>query len=134
MTTIDKNRSSPSDLSPNEFRELGHALIDQIAEFLGSLRERPVTQAHTPTEIRNLLTTDALPANGAAPDTLLRETAELLFDHSLHNGHPRFFGYITSSSAPLGALGDLLASAVNSNVGGWDISPVASEIEAQTIR
>ncbi|HEY5623074.1 MAG TPA: pyridoxal-dependent decarboxylase, partial [Gammaproteobacteria bacterium] len=71
---------------------------------------------------------------GTAPDTMLAETAELLFDHSLHNGHPRFLAYITSSAAPLGALADLLASAVNSNVGGWDISPLASEIEAQTIR
>ena len=27
--------------------------------------------------------------------------------NSLHNGHPRFLGYITSSAAPLGALADL---------------------------
>jgi glutamate/tyrosine decarboxylase-like PLP-dependent enzyme len=50
------------------------------------------------------------------------------------NGHPRFWGYITSSAAPIGALGDMLAAAVNPNVGAWDLSPVASEIEAQTIR
>jgi len=31
-------------------------------------------------------------------------------------------------------LADLLASAVNPNVGAWDLSPVASEIEAQTVR
>jgi glutamate/tyrosine decarboxylase-like PLP-dependent enzyme len=29
---------------------------------------------------------------------------------------------------------DLLAAAVNSNLGGWPLSPVASEIEAQTVR
>ncbi|HEY7516288.1 MAG TPA: aminotransferase class V-fold PLP-dependent enzyme, partial [Vicinamibacteria bacterium] len=50
------------------------------------------------------------------------------------NGHPRFFGYITSSAAPLGMLGDLLSSAVNANVGAWTLSPVATEIEAQTVR
>jgi glutamate/tyrosine decarboxylase-like PLP-dependent enzyme len=31
-------------------------------------------------------------------------------------------------------LGDLLAAAVNPNVGGWVLSPMASEIEAQTVR
>jgi glutamate/tyrosine decarboxylase-like PLP-dependent enzyme len=31
-------------------------------------------------------------------------------------------------------LADLLASAVNPNVGGWSLSPVASEIEAQTVK
>jgi glutamate/tyrosine decarboxylase-like PLP-dependent enzyme len=43
-------------------------------------------------------------------------------------------GYITSSAAPVGMLGDLLASAVNANVGAWVLSPVASEIEAETVR
>jgi glutamate/tyrosine decarboxylase-like PLP-dependent enzyme len=62
------------------------------------------------------------------------EAAELLIAHSLFNGHPRFFGYITSSATPIGALADLLASAVNCNVGAWKLSPAATEIEAQTIR
>jgi len=54
--------------------------------------------------------------------------------HSLFNGHPLFLGYITSSAAPIGALGDLLAAAVNPNVGAWQLSPIASEIEGQCIR
>jgi len=134
MTGTEDKRDSAPDLSPDEFRKLGYALVDQIAEFFGTLPQRPVTRAHAPKEIRALLGTGSLPDQGTPADALLREIAEQLFDHSLHNGHPRFFGYITSSAAPLGALGDLLASAVNSNVGGWDISPLASEIEAQTIR
>jgi glutamate/tyrosine decarboxylase-like PLP-dependent enzyme len=65
---------------------------------------------------------------------MLEETARLLFDHSLFNGHPRFLGYITSSPAPIGMLGDLLAAAVNPNCGAWTLSPGATEIESQTIR
>ena len=65
---------------------------------------------------------------------LLSRTAEMLFDHSLHNGHPRFYGYVTSSAAPIGMLGDLLAAAVNANVGAWKLSPIATEIEVQTVR
>src|SRR6185436_6101585 len=68
------------------------------------------------------------------PGALLREAAGLLFDHSLFNGHPRFFGYITSSAAPIGMLADLLAAAVNANVGAWKLSPMATEIEAQVVR
>ncbi len=45
-----------------------------------------------------------------------------------------FLGYITSSAAPIGALADLLAAAVNPNVGAWQLSPLASEIEGQCIR
>jgi aromatic-L-amino-acid/L-tryptophan decarboxylase len=65
---------------------------------------------------------------------LLEQTARLLFDHSLFNAHPRFFGYITSSPSPIGILGDFLASAVNANVGLFILSPAATEIEAQTVR
>jgi glutamate/tyrosine decarboxylase-like PLP-dependent enzyme len=42
--------------------------------------------------------------------------------------------YITSSAAPIGALGDLLAATVNANGGGWNLSPMASEIEGQAVR
>jgi glutamate/tyrosine decarboxylase-like PLP-dependent enzyme len=58
----------------------------------------------------------------------------LLFDHSLLNGHPKFSGYITSSPAPIGTLADLLAAAVNPNVGAQILSPIATEIEKQTIQ
>src|SRR5690606_25413887 len=75
-----------------------------------------------------------LPDHGTAPDQLVGEVARLLFDHSLLNGHPRFMGYITSSPAPIGMLADLLAAAVNPNVGSWRLAPIASEIEAQTVR
>ena len=64
----------------------------------------------------------------------MSDATELLFDHSLFNGHPRFFGYITSSPAPIGMLGDFLAAALNQNVGAWRLSPLATEIEAQSIR
>ena len=85
--------------------------------------------------VRSALRADrGLPQRGADPEALLTSAADLLFDHSLFNGHPRFFGYITSSPAPIGILGDLLASAVNQNCGAWTLSPMATEIEAQTVR
>jgi aromatic-L-amino-acid decarboxylase len=68
------------------------------------------------------------------PAPLLERTAQPLFDHSLFNGHPRFFDYITSPPAPIGILGDLLAAAVNPNVGAWTLSPAATELESQTVR
>jgi len=121
-------------MDPMEFRELGHGLVDRIAAFLGELPERPVTPGEEPAHVRSLLGGDPLPQTGAAPADLLDEAWQLLLDHSLFNGHPRFAGYVTSSAAPIGVLGDLLASALNPNCGAWILSPVATEIEAQTVR
>lgn len=127
-------RQAPLDLDAGEFRALGHDLIDRIADFLDSLPERPVTHDQTPNRLQQLLGNGPIPETGMDPGQLLDQAAGYLFEHSLFNGHPRFWGYITSSAAPIGALGDLLAASVNPNVGAWDLSPIATEIESQTIR
>jgi aromatic-L-amino-acid decarboxylase len=129
------SRVAPLAMSSQEFRALGTQLIDRIANFLDSLPQRPVTPAESPSVVRKALTAErSLPLEGARAELLLNHAADLLFDHSLFNGHPRFWGYVTSSAAPIGALGDLLAAAVNPNTGAWLLSPMASEIEAQTVR
>jgi len=129
-----RNRVAPLEIHGDEFRKLGYQLVDEIAKFLDGLPQRPVTTEESPQAIRKLLGNDILPERGSSANDLLNEAADLLFDHSLLNGHPRFWGYITSSAAPIGALADLLAAAVNPNVGAAVLSPLASEIEAQTIR
>ena len=133
--TSHKKRESPLEIAPDRFRELGHQLVERIAAFLDSLPQRPVTPGEPPAAIRYALDAGrALPQQGGDPAQLLDRAASLLFDHSLLNGHPRFWGYVTSSAAPLGALAEMLAAAVNPNVGAWPLSPMASEIEAQTVR
>ena len=134
MTDSLIDRTAPLEMDPEEFRAQGRALVDRIAEFLGSLRGRRVTPAETPAEVRAAIGGGRLPERGSDPGPLLDEAARLLFDHSLFNGHPGFLAYITSSAAPIGALGDLLAAAVNPNCGAFGLSPAATEIEAQTVR
>jgi glutamate/tyrosine decarboxylase-like PLP-dependent enzyme len=117
------------------FRVIAHHLVDQVADFLEAVPHRPLTHDASPSAVRHALDlTGPLPESGTDAAELLHQTAQLLFDHSLVNGHPRFFGYITASPAPIGILGDFLASAVNPNVGAWILSPAATEIEAQTVR
>jgi aromatic-L-amino-acid decarboxylase len=133
---LDSRFSREAALAMNSatFRRLGHQLVDQVAQFLESLAARPVTYDESPSAVREALElTGPLPEQGTDPAILLEQTAQRLFDHSLLNGHPRFFGYITAAPAPIGILGDFLASAVNPNVGAWMLSPAATEIESQTV-
>jgi aromatic-L-amino-acid decarboxylase len=132
---MNKKRTAPIEMKADDFRAIGHRLVDRIADFLDSLPTRPVTTGELPSEIRAALDSSRLlPDLGTDPAQLMARATDLLFDHSLFNSHPRFWGYITASAAPIGILGDLLASAVNQNTGAWFLSPMASEIETQTIR
>ena len=131
----DSDRHAPLAMDAATFRELGHRLVDQVAGFLESLPLGPVTRDESPLVVRDALDLiGPLPQLGMDPAALLEQTAQFLFSHSLFNGHPRFFGYITAPPAPIGILGDFLAAAVNPNVGAWTLSPAATEIESQTVR
>lgn len=135
MSSVGPTERRPIDLDPSEFAEIGHRLVDDVAALLAGMRTRRLGPGESLDEIRRHLEADgALPEHGTDAGTLLRDTTELLVEHSLYNGHPRFFGYITAGAAPLGMLGDLLASAINPNMGGWSLSPMASEMEDQTVR
>ena len=128
------DRRAPLEMRPEEFRSLGHALVDRIAEFLESLRELPVASGQDSSAVRARLGGGRLPERGASPGALLDEAARLVFENSVLPGHPRFLGYVVGTGAPIGALADLLAGAVNQNVGAWHLAPMATEIEAQTVR
>jgi aromatic-L-amino-acid decarboxylase len=131
----DSGRQSALAMDAATFRALGHRLVDRVADFLDALPRGPVTHDESPSVVRNALDlTGPLPELGMDPGPLLEQTAQLLFDHSLFNAHPRFFGYITAPPAPIGILGDFLAAAVNPNVGAWILSPAATEVESQTVR
>ena len=130
-----KKREAPLAMSADEFREIGHRLVDQIAERLATLPEAQTGSHQSPEIVRQALGMEhELPSEGVAADRLLTEATDVLFDHSMFNGHPRFFGYITSSPAPIGMFGDFLAAALNQNVGAWRLAPMATEVERQTIR
>ena len=128
-------RETPLAMNAEDFRRLGHKLVDEIAARLAAIPAGPVTPGETPAAVREAIGAAALlPERGADPGEVLERATKLVFEHSLFNGHPRFFGYITSSPAPIGMLGDLLAAAANPNAGAWTLSPAATEIELQTVR
>ena len=130
----ENHRMSPIEISKDEFREIGYRLVDTISDFYDTINEKPVTTGETPKQIQAVLGNASLPENGTSVSELFTKTADLLLNHSLLNGHPKFFGYITSSPTQIGALADLLASAVNPNVGAHILSPIATAIEKQTVK
>ncbi|MEP6467571.1 MAG: aminotransferase class V-fold PLP-dependent enzyme [Parafilimonas sp.] len=134
ISSIKNHREAPIEIDKETFKKIGHELVDAIADFIESISNKPVTTGESPKTLQAILGNTSLPENGVDASELFSKATDLLFNHSLLNGHPKFFGYITSSPAPVGALADLLAAAVNPNVGANILSPMATEIEKQTIQ
>ncbi|MGB4400362.1 MAG: pyridoxal-dependent decarboxylase [Daejeonella sp.] len=128
------SRESPIEISRDDFKKIGYQLVDVISGFIETINEKPVTTGKTPKQIQQLLGNASLPEDGIAASEIVARSSVLLLEHSLLNGHPKFFGYITSSPTPIGALADFLAAAVNPNVGANILSPMATAIEKQTIK
>ena len=47
-----RERRAPLDMEPGEFREIGHRLVDEIADRLARLPDGPVTPDDSPAELR----------------------------------------------------------------------------------
>ncbi|GCE20848.1 hypothetical protein [Dictyobacter kobayashii] len=71
------------------FRRLGHLAVDVVADYLETLRERPVFVPMTPDERQELLTLD-FSEEGIPPEELLATVRDRLFTHPMGNGHPAF--------------------------------------------
>ncbi|HLJ61369.1 MAG TPA: pyridoxal-dependent decarboxylase [bacterium] len=113
-------------LPPEEFRRLGHAVVDLAADHLAGVSERPVFQPMTPEERRALLE-QPLPDDGMPPEAMLRQFAETILPHPMGNGHPRFFGWVNSPPSPVGVLAEILAAAMDPSCAGGDHAAIYLE-------
>ena len=120
-------------MDPGEFRRIGHDVIDLLADYLSTVEQRRVFPDATPAEI-NRLFEDPLPAKGQSGEQVVAALREKLLPYCCHVGHPGYMGLITPSPNPMGILGDLIASALNQNIGAWTIGPSGVAMERQTIR
>jgi glutamate/tyrosine decarboxylase-like PLP-dependent enzyme len=119
------------DWSAETWRELGARIVDFAASVSTGWEERP--PAPTGGEDITARFSGPLPEDPVDIAELIERLDRDLPSLSTYNGHPRFFGYITASPVPVGVLADLVASALNQNVGGWRLAPAATAIELQTV-
>jgi aromatic-L-amino-acid/L-tryptophan decarboxylase len=116
----------PLEIDPEEFRRLGHRVVDLVTDYLAGIRGRSVFRPMTVEERRALLE-QPLPADGLAPDAALRRFEESVLPHPMGNGHPRFFGWVNAPPAPIAVLGELLAAAMNPSCAGGDHAAIYLE-------
>jgi aromatic-L-amino-acid decarboxylase len=121
------------DWEPKRARALGDSAVELWEEYLQRLEDLPVDRGFTAAELSEAVALE-VPAAGMSDDELLGYLRKVVFDFSMYTGHPAFLAYISGSGTVPGAVADLLAAGINQNVGGWRLSPGATEIELHLVR
>jgi aromatic-L-amino-acid decarboxylase len=115
-------------MTPDEFRSLGHRVVDWIADYRIHLAERPVMATTVPGEVKACL--PAEPPELAEPfDAVLRDLDRVLLPGVTHWQHPHFFGYFPANAALASVLGDLLSSGLGVLGLSWQAGPALTELE-----
>lgn len=114
--------------SPERAEAMGTGAVALWKELLERLSALPVARRWKDVHVAEKLAL-AVPDEPLTDAALTRHLREVMFDFSMYPGHPRFMAFITGAGTIPGAVADLLASALNQNVGGWRLSPAATEIE-----
>jgi glutamate/tyrosine decarboxylase-like PLP-dependent enzyme len=117
----------------DDFRAAGHRIVDQLADLLDSIEERPLRRPIEPAALHALFD-EPVPENPSGMAELLDALDEKLLPYCTHVNHPGYFGLITPAPLPAGILADLLASGLNQNVGAWSIGPSAVALERRAVR
>jgi aromatic-L-amino-acid/L-tryptophan decarboxylase len=116
------------DVDSEAFAAEAHRFVDWIAGYLRTAERLPVLSRAEPGEISSLL--PAAPPEDPEPlDSLLPEFERVVLPGITHWNHPGFFAYFANSSTGPAILGELLASALNSNAMLWKTAPAATELE-----
>src|SRR5512147_1463696 len=111
-----------------EFRRLGHALVDWIADYRERMASLPVMSPARPGEIRARFPADPPRQGGGAGEALARVDRDIL-PGITHWNHPSFMAYFPANTSYASILGDLLCAGLGAQGMSWQTSPAATELE-----
>ena len=113
----------------DSFASLAHEALDDAIRAMRTVDQRPPWQP-VPDRVRNQLH-EALPEEPGDLKVVYDQFRAHVLPYPTGNAHPRFWGWVMGNGTAEGMLGDMLASAMNPHVGGYDQS--AALIERQVI-
>ncbi|MFQ5981126.1 MAG: pyridoxal phosphate-dependent decarboxylase family protein [Candidatus Heimdallarchaeota archaeon] len=113
----------------NDFGRLSHQIIDDMLNYLETVRERPVWQP-IPNDVKNFFK-KSVPKDPEEAREIYQDFLEKILPYPLGNTHPRFWGWVAGTGTPFAMLAELLTAAMNANLAGGE--HIANYVEAQVI-
>ena len=105
-------------------------MLDDMLDYVSQIRKRPVWRS-APEAVEHVFETDipsAPKSLQAAHDSFMQN----VLPYAIGNSHPGFMGWVHGGGSAVGMLAEMLASGLNSNLGGRDQIPI--HVEHQVVR
>ncbi len=115
-------------MTPEEFRQSAHQLIDWIADYRANLEQRPVRAQVKPGDIKRNFATSA-PTVPMAAEQLLRELEQNIVPGITQVQHPMHYGWFPSNASLASVLGDIASSGLATLGISWESCPALTEVE-----
>ena len=123
-------------LSPEEFRRLGHRMVDWIADYWSRLESFPVRAAVAPGEVLAKLP-EHPPEEGLGGgegwEAIFRDLEDVVLPGLTHWQSPSFFAYFPANASGPAVLGELLSAGLGVQGMLWSTSPAATELETRVL-
>jgi aromatic-L-amino-acid decarboxylase len=119
-------------LSPSDFRRLGHAAIDWVADYCERVESLPVLSRVKPGDIRAALPAHP-PERGERFEEVLRDLDTVILPGITHWQSPNFFAYFPANASGPAILGDLVSSGLGVQGMLWATSPACTELETHVL-
>jgi aromatic-L-amino-acid decarboxylase len=116
------------DMTSEEFRRVGHELIDWVADYFENIEQLPVLAQIEPGELKAQLPPSP-PEHGESMDRIVADLDKLIVPALTHWCHPSFYAYFATSTSGPGILGELLTAAFDNKAMLWRTSPASTELE-----
>jgi glutamate/tyrosine decarboxylase-like PLP-dependent enzyme len=100
------------------FRALSHQMLDTALDHVQGIGERPVWSP-MPDDVKRALD-EPVPRQAQGTEKVCADLAQRVLPFTTGNTHPRFLGWVHGSGTPGGIIAEMMASAMNSNLGGRD--------------
>jgi aromatic-L-amino-acid decarboxylase len=111
-------------------RELGHAMLDDLLDYLQGVRQRPAWQPIPPDAKAQF--TAPVPWEAQSPAAIYEEFKQFIMPYPVGNIHPRFWGWLFGTGTVMGMYAEMLAAGMNTNGGDLD-NHSAIHVETQVV-
>ncbi|HEU5226213.1 MAG TPA: aminotransferase class V-fold PLP-dependent enzyme [Ktedonobacteraceae bacterium] len=115
-------------MNPEEFRQIGHQIVDWIADYRTRVAEFPVMSRVELGEVRAQFPTMP-PESPESFEEIFRDLDQIIVPGLSHWQSPNFYGYFPANSMFASVLGDYLSTGLGVIGLSWQSSPALSELE-----